>query len=412
MQLEWAIVGGGIHGVHFAAHLIAQGIATHDKIRIFDPAPKLLERWRERTSATGMSFLRSSSVHHLDIEPWSLDRFAGARKGKRKKKAGLFAPPYARPALELFNSHCTHVIETYGLEALHIQERVTDCSIHCDGVHLQTTSQESVVAENILLAIGGCEEPHRPQWAEVNDSRITHIFERDGDAILSDTRERVAVIGGGISAGQVALRLANEGHGVSLISRHSLRQHQFDSDPGWLGPKYMKRFSREESPDKRRSMITEARHRGSVPPDVKRALRRAIEQQELHWHEDEVKSLELTQDDITLSLCGGEDVKVDRVLLATGFETRRPGGSMVNQLVKSAALPCATCGFPVLDSALRWHPRIYVSGPLAELQIGPVARNIAGAQRASDRIMAALKRAQTPRRQTVSRVQKSQEVRV
>jgi len=76
---------------------------------------------------------------------------------------------------------------------------------------------------------------------------------------------------------------------------------------------------------------------------------------------------------------------------------------MVNELVRSAALPCATCGFPVLDAALRWHPRIYVSGPLAELQIGPVARNIAGAQRASDRIMATLKRAQTPRRQTVSR---------
>ena len=262
------------------------------------------------------------------------------------------------------------------------------------------------------MAIGGCEEPHRPQWAQVNDARITHIFEQDGDATLCDTRERVAVIGGGISAGQVALRLAHEGHEVSLISRHSLRQHQFDSDPGWLGPKYMKRFGREENPDKRRSMITEARHRGSVPPDVKRSLRRAIEQEELHWHEDEVKGIELTKDDMTLSLGDGEEVKVDRVLLATGFEAKRPGGSMVNELVRSAALPCATCGFPVLDSALRWHPRIYVSGPLAELQIGPVARNIAGAQRASDRIMAALKRAQTPRRQTIARAQKTQEVRV
>ena len=257
---------------------------------------------------------------------------------------------------------------------------------------MQTSSQQHVVADTILLAIGGCEEPHWPEWARVDDCRIGHIFEEHGDAALPDSPERVAVIGGGISAGQVALRLTTEGHEVSLISRHSLRQHQFDSDPGWLGPKYMKRFSREGNPDKRRSMITEARHRGSVPPDVKRALRKAIEQEELQWYEDEVTSLECTQDGIELSLSGGEVIQVDRILLATGFEAKRPGGSMVNELVKSAALPCATCGFPVLDSALRWHPRIYTSGPLAELQIGPVARNIAGAQRASDRIMAMLRK--------------------
>ena len=55
----------------------------------------------------------------------------------------------------------------------------------------------------------------------------------------------------------------------------------------------------------------------------------------------------------------------------------------------SASLPCARCGYPIVDPSLRWHPGVYVSGPLAELELGPVARNIAGARRAGDRIVAA-----------------------
>ena len=59
----------------------------------------------------------------------------------------------------------------------------------------------------------------------------------------------------------------------------------------------------------------------------------------------------------------------------------------MDQLVESAELPCASCGYPIVDRGLRWHPRIYVSGPLAELELGPAARNIAGARRAGDRLV-------------------------
>ena len=86
-------------------------------------------------------------------------------------------------------------------------------------------------------------------------------------------RETVAVVGGGISAGQVALRLQDEGNIVHLISRHEMKEHQFDSDPGWLGPKYMTGFLKEKDLNKRRKIISKARHRGSVPPDVNHSLR-------------------------------------------------------------------------------------------------------------------------------------------
>jgi len=52
-----------------------------------------------------------------------------------------------------------------------------------------------------------------------------------------------------------------------------------------------------------------------------------------------------------------------------------------------ASLPCASCGYPIVDTALRWHPHVHVSGPLAELELGPASRNIAGARMAADRLV-------------------------
>ena len=63
---------------------------------------------------------------------------------------------------------------------------------------------------------------------------------------------------------------------------------------------------------------------------------------------------------------------------------------MLDQLVASASLPCAPCGFPLVDAALRWHPSVHVVGPLAEIELGPIAGNISGARRAGERILASL----------------------
>ena len=97
--------------------------------------------------------------------------------------------------------------------------------------------------------------------------------------------------------------------------------------------------------------------------------------------------MRVVDEDLVLQLSGDARLAVDRILLATGFETRRPGGALLDNLIESASLPCASCGYPVVDTALRWHPRVWVAGPLAELELGPLARNIAGARRAGDRLI-------------------------
>jgi len=386
MNLEWLVIGGGIHGVHLAARLLGETTVAPDRLRIVDPGEQLLSRWRSCTATTGMTYLRSPGVHHLDLSPWSLERFAGKRK---KRKSRCFTAPYNRPTLDLFNSHCDHVMETFGLADLHIQDRADTCLVDDDGVVVRLSSGQEVRAENLVLAIGAGERPAWPAWAPRDSGCVTHIFQ-PGFEGPRDVAQRVAVVGGGISACQIALRLLDEGHRVQIVARHDLREHQFDSDSGWLGPKNMARFERETDVDRRREIITEARHRGSVPPEVRREIRRAILHERLGWHEGEVVAFSSDHEGVTLTLTTDAELQVDQVLLATGFAANRPGGAMVDALIDSAALPCAVCGYPVVDSALRWHPRVYVSGPLAELELGPVSRNIAGARRAADRLIASL----------------------
>ena len=396
MNLDWVIIGGGLHGVHLATRLIGEAGVPRERLRIVDEGKGLLERWRTVTAATGMTHLRSPAVHHLDLSPWSLLRFANKRKNRKR---GHFAPPYDRPSLSLFNAHCDQVIDRFGLADLHVQARAMTVSVDCEGVEIRLSDGTKVASRHVVLAMGGSESVEWPAWAPEGEQRIQHVFSHDFDGwpISSET---IAVVGGGISAGQVALRLQKEGHCVHLVSRHALRKHQFDSDPGWLGPKYMAGFSREKDVNRRRALIAEARHQGSVPPDVQRALSSAITKGQLRWHQGDVEALDVTMDRLSLRLAAGTVLNAERILLATGFASPRPGGQLVDELAASESLPCAGCGYPIVDEALRWHPRVYVAGPLAELELGPASRNLAGARRAGDRLVNAIRahRASTARR--------------
>lgn len=387
--MDWLIVGGGLHGVHLAARLIGEAGFDTSRLRIVDPGKCLLSRWRNATQTIGMTHLRSSSVHHLDICPRSLRQFA--RKGKGRRKVGLFAPPYDRPALSLFDAHCDEVINKFELSKIHIKARAKECFVDDEAVTVGISNGQKLTTQYLVLAVGASEQPVWPRWALKNNSRIQHIFELESDKWPKEP-EVVVVVGGGISAAQVALRLIKEGHEVHQVSRHSLRQHQFDSDPGWLGPKLMDGFIKEQSLVHRRAIIKKARHKGSVPAEVRQAIQREIRRRRMHWHESSILGFVEQASGLQVQLNNDSVIDAHRVLLATGFTSTRPGGAMIDRLVASAALPCAPCGYPVVDSSLRWHPRVYVTGPLAELELGPTARNIVGARRAGDRLLESVRR--------------------
>ena len=76
--------------------------------------------------------------------------------------------------------------------------------------------------------------------------------------------------------------------------------------------------------------------------------------------------------------------------LATGFGKRVPGDGLVGKIAAAFDLDVAPDGYPVPDASLRWSDsQIFVAGALAELELGPSARNLAGARLAAERIVAA-----------------------
>ena len=408
-MLDWLVIGGGPHGVHVAARLIGEAGIAPDKVRILDDEAELLARWRRCTQNTGMRFLRSPAVHHLDLSSSSLRRFVKSGQGRRLPRP--FTRPYSRPSLEVFDRHSDEVIENFGLQNLHIRGRASALEVSDERVRVAFDPAgvaplhraEAIEARNVVLALGGPTAPEWPAWArdaaasasEVGmSSAIQHIFDpgfelsEDLGGLADGEGTAVAVVGAGISGAQVAVRLARAGRRVFLLSRHALRLHQFDSDPGWQGPKYMAAFERIQDPNERRRRIREARHRGSIPSDVQAALRCAIARGEIeHLEPVDVQSAVVAHGRLTLALQGRE-ITVDRVLLATGFPSRRPGEGWLDEAIEAYGLPCAECGYPIVDRGLRWHPRVFVTGALAELEIGPVSRNLSGAMRAGERIAA------------------------
>ena len=61
--------------------------------------------------------------------------------------------------------------------------------------------------------------------------------------------------------------------------------------------------------------------------------------------------------------------------------------AILSHLIQAENLPCSECGYPLVSEGLEWAPRLHVMGALAELEIGPIARNISGARHAAERIV-------------------------
>jgi thioredoxin reductase len=390
------IIGGGIHGIHLARCLLHQTALTHDDIRILDPHEELLHEWWRRSRNCGMRHLRSPSVHHIDIDPFSLDKYAAEAENRQDAN---FIPPKDRPSVELFHRHCRMVIHNHRLESLQIRGCALKIVNRIGHVSV-VTAEETIHARFVLFAIGMGGQPLWPHWAarlREQGVMVNHVF--DPGFRLKDTPAggSIAVIGAGISGGQLALHLTEKGfERVLLISRKVNQVSDFDFDPGWLGPKYLDRFHRQSN-DQRRQQIVAARAKGSVPRDMKLALDKATALNQLTCIVDDIIDAKC-QDGGALLIGRHDRYNCQQIVLATGFTENRPGNGFINQAIKEFDLKTATCGFPVIEPSLQWHERIFVTGPLSELQIGPSARNIAGARHSGRRITAAFNKESIPRK--------------
>ncbi|MBX0358402.1 FAD/NAD(P)-binding protein [Halobacillus sp. Nhm2S1] len=376
---KWVIIGGGIQGCTVASYLLHSKKADTTSLRVIDPYEEPLHRWKTLTKRVGMKYLRSTSVHHLDPDPHCLRKFS-----KKEGYAQPFIGRYDRPRLDLFNEYHEGLFQQYEWNDFWMPETVTGLEKRLDGWVVKT-DRSTIAAEKVILAIGVNDRPHFPEWADPSHERMGHLFSA-GEVKKGGS---LVIVGGGISAAHLANTYAKEWEGeVTLLKRHPFRIKDFDSDPGWLGPKYMNDFHKVTCYEKRREIIKAARHRGSITSGLSVKLNRHVRDGRLTIKTDQVEAAVYNKDHIHLRLKDNEGIKAQTVLLATGAENGVPGMEWLNTVVDSCALRTAPCGFPVVDAQLEWGPGLYVAGALAELEIGPSARNIAGARRAAERITA------------------------
>ncbi|MCU0465488.1 MAG: NAD(P)-binding domain-containing protein, partial [Anaerolineae bacterium] len=230
-MLDWLIVGGGIHGTHLSFQLVGRGAVAADRVRVLDPHAAPLVRWDQFTRAVGMEYLRSPIVHNLHWDQGALGLFSRIHEGAPDVR---FIPPFGRPSLPLFNRHSAHIVQKFGLDRLRVQGWAKGLQRVSDGWRVETDHGD-LKARRVVLALGLSEQPHTPDWAKAlpTEAPIRHIFSPEFDR--TSLTGQIAVVGGGITAAQVALALAEENPGqVALIRRHAERVHDFDADTGWM----------------------------------------------------------------------------------------------------------------------------------------------------------------------------------
>ncbi|TVQ14063.1 MAG: hypothetical protein EA364_05030 [Balneolaceae bacterium] len=384
--LEWVIVGGGIHGICIANALIAHRYATRNDIRIIDPNPEPLAEWKRTADNVGMEFLRSPGVHHLDTEPFSLKHFSSNYRGGSK----FFTAPNDRPSLTLFNAHAADVIKHNSLKEIFTQGLVTTIEIGSACATISSHNQ-MLRARRVVLALGQSHSVQWPDWARIaaeKGGRIYHVLDAAYSKNNIPDSGKVVVIGGGMSAVQTALSLTGKNRHVTLVSPHALRYNNYDADPGWMGPKFLSKFKRIASSARRRAVINAARNSGTITQELKRSISNINHEKKcvIVIGKSE-KCTVLSNDLMLLNLDNGEKIGANCIVLATGYSSKRPGGHLVDTLITDNDLKCSLCGYPVTNHALQWHENLFVTGPLAELEVGPVSRNIIGAKMAARRIL-------------------------
>ncbi|MFP3440716.1 FAD/NAD(P)-binding protein, partial [Pantoea sp. SIMBA_133] len=153
---EWIIIGGGIHGCTIATSLIKSGKVKKEEILIIDPHSVPLERWKERTKRIQMPFLRSPSVHQIDVSPFSLDKYA-----KKRNYDNAFYGYYDRPSLGLFNQHAASVFEESCLQDSWCQTKVKQMKKQGPFWEIETADHRIYYTRNSVIAIGD-NELHYP----------------------------------------------------------------------------------------------------------------------------------------------------------------------------------------------------------------------------------------------------------
>ena len=430
------IIGGGIHGISIAIRLLREVPTAARHLAIVDRHPQPLTQWRRKTERQGMTFLRSPAVHHITPDALGIVGYA-----EHHNRISELAPPYSQPSTQLFWEFCGDMLTELAQHRIYHQFEVAklrwDKGAGKFPFRLISKDGDGFRSRCVILAIGAddcayvppefvqwqCQYPHSVLHASEFNVDSANTFSHPSVGAISnrtapvgavsnrtdakceinskiyynvdcqdgrDNEESFVIVGGGLTAGTLAKSLSERGHSVALIARKQLRTEQFDFPPMWLGPKALTEFADETDFQRRYEIIQQSRGEGSITPDIMEALMDATNIKiypETHIQNIVSVDGKNPPERLKVETNRGDLLTVSRVILATGYQFNLCRYGFLRELIAQHQVPLVR-GLPRLDTDLQLYPveNLFGSGTIAQLQIGPAANNIAGANLAYERL--------------------------
>lgn len=226
-QYTIAIVGGGVSGALTAYHLVRQAAQAH--VIVVDPRPEL---------GLGLAYSTPSLKHLLNVPagkisalPDQPDHFLDWLHVHYdpKMRANDFAPR------AIFGRYIQSLLA--GSQQIeHLQTTVLDCRLDGGRARLNLADGAKLVADAVVLATGNFDPAPLPGVSDqaISSGLYCHSAFEDATYANLDTEAPVVLIGTGLTAVDVVLRLRETGHRgiITAISRHGVfPQHHACYEP-------------------------------------------------------------------------------------------------------------------------------------------------------------------------------------
>ncbi|KAL8784029.1 MAG: hypothetical protein Q9213_004217 [Squamulea squamosa] len=333
---------------------------------------------------------------------------------------------YFTPSAEIFEDYIREVVHRYSLENLVEQAQVAsidfvsyeEADLHIDGdsrpkiFEVITTTGDISFAKVVVLAVGAGGNPvmlRKLSAAEKEGAchstqlpKQMFLARNVEQKILALVPTTVVVVGGGLTAAQIANQCVESGVGqVFIIMRSGVKLKPFDIDLDWMA-KYQNVqkavFWSADSDEERLAMLLKARNGGSIPPLYFKKLQTHIARGSLSIHTHTIiddrtwdpqrKLWEIETDPSIPDL----PQEIDYIYYATGIQPNINHLPFLSPLREKFPIEVQE-GFPCLTHDLAWAKDVplFVAGRLAGLRIGPDCGNLEGARTGAERISWAVK---------------------
>lgn len=350
---------------------------------------------------------RSPFVHHVDTDPFSLRDFARAQSREDELVSSTVGAD--RPTVSLFFDHAAWLCDQHDLESIRFDARVTDITDRRDGVEIET-NRGHINSQWCLLAVGHGRSFTYPEWATdlASTEPVTHVWDPGFDPDAIEEMSTVGIVGGGITAAQLATTLAQPGRDVVLFARSPFRVETLEASTDWMHFSGGIEALHGHPPGSRarEELVSDVRYDGTMPPYVFRRVQRALERRWIELERSEIAVATEAGGTVVVTCRDDSAFCLDNLICATGFGSPYDG-SLFHHLRKQPTLQTGYRGAPVLDDdTLRWMrqdgtpSRIAVSGVAAQQVLGPFARNVIGARRAGKLIVGFLESELNAEKQT------------